>query len=154
MIIDVFLWALVISILAKRFKHVIERKYRDLYLFPVPFAVQILFGDSWILMGLSFAVLVYLAHRNRHIPGFKLIAIGLILNGLEMTLNGGKMPVLSSLAESMGISGDSRHFFTDWSWKLILGDWIPVVLPYGRKFIISIGDVFVYIGTFVFFLRK
>jgi len=35
----------------------------------------------------------------------------------------------------------------------LLGDWIPVVLPWKEAYIISIGDIFVYIGVFLFLLK-
>ena len=64
------------------------------------------------------------------------------------------MPVLRDLAVKMGLKVGERHVITDWNPLLFLGDWIPVWLPYGRKFIISPGDILVYVGVFVFFLSR
>lgn len=75
------------------------------------------------------------------------------MNAFVITLNQGKMPVYEPLARWLELRPSFRHtFFPEFNVKLVLGDWIPVILPWGRKFLISPGDILIYIGTFVFFL--
>ena len=155
MILDVIFWSFIASLLKKNLKRIFMRNYKLLYLFPVPFALQIIPCCKTFLIPISFALLIYILFENRHIPGFKFMGIGALLNGSIMSICGGRMPVLRSLAESMGLKAMSRHVLMDWNPKLVLGDWIPVYLPYlHRKFIISIGDIFVYIGIAIFFLSR
>ncbi|MBO8161659.1 MAG: DUF5317 domain-containing protein [Thermosipho sp. (in: Bacteria)] len=154
MIVYVFAAAFIISIFTKRIKHVIERNYKYFYLFPVPFILQMITPYREIWMPLSFAILIVLLILNKHIPGFKLITIGTVLNSFVMTINGWKMPVLRSMAEKYNLPVGIRHVVVDnFGYKLILGDWIPVFLPWNEVFIISIGDIFVYIGIFFFLLK-
>ncbi len=155
MIIDVLVISMILSVIFKRIKIALSRDIRLIYLMPVPFVLQILPFYRHILIPLSFFLLLYILWKNRQLPGIKLMFIGAVLNGLVMTISGGKMPVLDSVAKLMNIGEDSRHYITNWKdLRVLLGDWIPVFLPYGRKFIISIGDIFIYIGIFIFFLSK
>lgn len=155
MIVYVFAVAFLLSLLTKRIKHVVmERNYKFFYLFPVPFILQMITPYREIWMPLSFAMLITLLILNKHIPGFKLITIGTVLNSFVMMINGWKMPVLKSLAEKFELPIGMRHVIVDhFNLKLLLGDWIPVVLPWKEAYIISIGDIFVYIGVFLFLLK-
>ncbi len=155
MILDVFVIAFIISLITGRIKDVLNRNYKLLILFPVPFVLQIIPGPRFWMMLISFAILIYLLIVNRHIPGFKFLACGMAMNAFIMLINGGRMPVLQSLASSMELHIGSRHLSSSWQyWGMIFGDWIPVILPWGRRFIISIGDILVYIGIFLLFLAK
>ncbi|SHH55923.1 DUF5317 domain-containing protein [Thermosipho atlanticus] len=154
MIVYVFAVALVLSIFTKRIKHVIQRNYKFFYLFPVPFVLQWIPQYREVWMPLSFAILVTLLILNKHIPGFKLMTVGTILNSFVMLINGWKMPVLRALADKYQLPVGMRHVLLDsFSAKLVLGDWIPIILPWKEVFIISVGDIFVYIGVFLFFLK-
>jgi len=154
MILDVFIIALILSLVTKRIRAVINYDYKLLYLFPVPFILQVIPGPKFWLMLVSFALLIFLLLINRKIPGFTFIAAGMTLNAFIMLVNGGKMPVLESLAAAMNLGMDERHVLTDWNyWGMVLGDWIPAPLPWGRRFIISPGDILVYIGIFILFLK-
>ncbi|QTA38356.1 DUF5317 domain-containing protein [Thermosipho ferrireducens] len=153
MIIYVFVAALIVSLITKRIKYVVERTYRYIYLFPIPFILQLLPYFRGVLMPLSFAMLITLLILNKHIPGFKFMAIGTLLNSFVMMIFGWKMPALKSLVEQMGLRVGVRHTVVDkFDIKLLLGDWIPVYLPWNESFIISIGDIFVYVGIFMFML--
>ncbi|WP_126992617.1 DUF5317 family protein [Thermosipho globiformans] len=154
MIVYIFLIAFLISIFTKRIKHVIERNYRYFYLFPIPFILQMIPSYREILMPLSFAFLLVLLILNKHIPGFSLISIGTILNSFVMMINNWRMPVLSCWVEKFNLPVGMRHLVVDnFSWKLFLGDWIPVILPWREYYVISIGDIFVYVGVFYFLLK-
>ncbi|MEH6956390.1 DUF5317 domain-containing protein [Neobacillus drentensis] len=96
---------------------------------------------------------------NRKNPGFILILLGVFLNFLVMVLNGGRMPV-SLDAASILPAGYldvfkeqlyAKHTALTESTKLgILGDIIPITDPYPRTQIISIGDIIMNIGAFLF----
>ncbi|OMF93365.1 DUF5317 domain-containing protein [Paenibacillus sp. FSL R7-0273] len=100
---------------------------------------------------------------NRHNKGFWLILIGVFLNFLVMLVNGGRMPVsyeaasvLDPIYLEMLKSGDavSKHYLLDASTRLaFLGDIIPLSSPYPRTQAISIGDVVMNFGIFLFILN-
>ncbi|WP_250636765.1 MULTISPECIES: DUF5317 family protein [unclassified Thermosipho (in: thermotogales)] len=101
MIVYIFLISFFTSILTKRIKFVVERRYRYFYLFPIPFVLQVIPYYREILMPLSFSMLIVLLLLNKHIPGFSLITIGTVLNSFVMMINGWKMPVLKSLVKNL-----------------------------------------------------
>ncbi|WP_042200322.1 DUF5317 domain-containing protein [Paenibacillus camerounensis] len=100
---------------------------------------------------------------NRHNKGFWLIMIGVFLNFLVMLVNGGRMPVsyeaasvLDPIYLEMLKSGDAvtKHYLLDASTRLaFLGDIIPLSSPYPRTQAISIGDVVMNFGIFLFILH-
>jgi hypothetical protein len=96
---------------------------------------------------------------NRKNPGFIIILIGVFLNFIVMVINGGRMPVSIEAAsvlepgyvEALKQSLYAKHQMLTNSTKLgFLGDIIPLSKPYPRTQIISIGDVIMNIGVFVF----
>lgn len=100
---------------------------------------------------------------NRHNKGFWLIMIGVFLNFLVMLVNGGRMPVsyeaasvLDPIYLEMLKSGDAvtKHYLLDASTRLaFLGDIIPLSSPYPRTQAISIGDVVMNFGIFLFIVN-
>lgn len=157
MILDVFIVSLVLSLLfRKRVFHLHETNIKLVYLFPVPFVLQFLPVENRIvMMTISFSMLFFLLFINRHLEGFKLIALGSILNFVAILLGEGRMPVYGPLAKSMGLSPSVKHVLLDsFDWILLLGDIIPAYTPWGRKFLISVGDVLVYVGLLIFMLTK
>lgn len=100
---------------------------------------------------------------NRHNKGFWLIMIGVFLNFLVMLVNGGRMPVsyeaasvLDPIYLEMLKSGDAvtKHYLLDASTRLaFLGDIIPLSSPYPRTQAISIGDVVMNFGIFLFIIN-
>ncbi|ABR30860.1 hypothetical protein SU69_05115 [Thermosipho melanesiensis] len=154
MILYIFLIAFFMSLITKRIIKVIGRSYKYFYLFPVPFILQVIPYYREILMPFSFSFLIILLLLNKHVPGFSLITIGTVLNSFAMMLYNWRMPVLKSLAEKFALPVGMRHVLVDkFNWSLFFGDWIPVVLPWKEYYIISIGDIFVYIGVFCFLLK-
>jgi hypothetical protein len=96
---------------------------------------------------------------NRKNPGFIIILIGVFLNFFVMAINGGRMPVSIDAAsvlepgyvEALKQSLYAKHQMLTSSTNLgFLGDIIPLSDPYPRTQIISIGDVIMNIGIFVF----
>ncbi|MDQ0049068.1 ABC-type enterobactin transport system permease subunit [Paenibacillus polymyxa] len=141
------------------------------WMFPVLLLVQLIvfyFQEKWtelaaingyLFMGVYVVGLIFL-WLNRHHKGFKLIIIGVLLNFIVMAVNGGRMPVSLSASEvlspyytDMLKSGSviSKHYMMDASTRLsLLGDIIPLSKPYPRTQVISIGDVVMNFGMFLF----
>ncbi|HZG57122.1 DUF5317 domain-containing protein [Paenibacillus sp.] len=109
------------------------------------------------VIGLLFVAL------NRRQPGFKTIFVGVFLNFLVMALNGGTMPVSLEAASMIGLEYADMLRTNDVVFKHaalmehtklpFLGDIIPVVAPYPREMVISIGDIVMNVGIFVFLQR-
>ena len=117
------------------------------------------------LFAIAFALLLVGLWRNREQPGLSLAFVGVLLNAIAMTVNGGYMPVWYTSAVAAGLGPEIPHsaFHTILGSQgsaalpsdfLIragpLGDIIPVGLPFYRD-VASIGDVFLVIGL-AFFL--
>lgn len=141
------------------------------WMFPVLLLVQLIifyFQEKWtglatingyLFMGVYVVGLIFL-WLNRHHKGFKLIIIGVLMNFIVMAVNGGRMPVSLSASEVLGPyytdmlkSGSviSKHYMMDASTRLsLLGDIIPLSKPYPRTQVISIGDVVMNFGMFLF----
>jgi|GEM_PF-1654302 len=98
---------------------------------------------------LEFGPIMALTILNRHIPGAKLMFLGLLLNVLPMLLNGGEMPVSVSgvklisggVNSSELLNGDLRHIAINAHTKLpLLADIIPINTRYMLRGVYSIGD--------------
>lgn len=106
------------------------------------------------------AVLLVFIYANRHIPGAKIVLVGMILNFIAISANGGMMPAKPSAViaawdhdflvkmrnevhTQSSIGGDNYNV-------KILCDFIPAVRPY---FLIpgvySIGDMFISLGIVI-----
>jgi hypothetical protein len=105
------------------------------------------------IVGLSFLWL------NRHNQGFMIIFIGVLLNFIVMALNGGRMPVSIEAGRFLGpeyiealkAGTYGKHIAINNSTLLpFLGDIIPLSAPYPREQVISIGDVVMNVGAFIF----
>jgi Family of unknown function (DUF5317) len=106
----------------------------------------IVFGTSYVLV-LAFAV------KNRRITGVPVVVIGLLLNGLVVTANGG-MPVSRSALVTSGQGdvlqllerdeGAKHHLETPSDMLTPLGDVIAIPPPVRQ--VASVGDFFVYAG--------
>jgi hypothetical protein len=110
---------------------------------------MVVFGTSYVLV-LAFAI------RNRRIAGVPLVIVGLLLNGLVVTANGGMPVSRSALVESgqadvlhllLEDEGAKHHLLVPGEDVLApLGDVIAVPPPIAQ--VVSVGDVFVYAGVF------
>lgn len=115
-------------------------------------------ASNYIYMVIYILGLLFL-FLNRNNPGFILILIGVFLNFLVMVINGGRMPVSLTAAsvldpgyiEALKHSLYAKHTALNHSTHLgFLGDIIPITKPYPRTQIISIGDIVMNIGIFIF----
>ncbi|MCG0239867.1 MAG: DUF5317 domain-containing protein [Firmicutes bacterium] len=118
------------------------------FLFPGTVAARALMLGSYGLLG-------YALMANRRYPGVWLILLGVILNGVAIAANGGRMPVDVEAARSVGLEvasleagADPKHVALTPETRLpFLGDVIPVSPPVGR--VISIGDIAILVGLFL-----
>ncbi|WP_025692388.1 DUF5317 domain-containing protein [Paenibacillus zanthoxyli] len=103
---------------------------------------------------------LYILWLNRSTPGFLFIFAGVFLNFLVMAVNGGKMPVSLEAAKVLDPyyvhllqSGAvvTKHFLMDSATRLpFLGDIIPLSKPYPRTQVISVGDIVMNVGIFLY----
>ena len=153
----------------------LDLKYEWLVLIafiPQFIAFQIPFTRSnlplfWIKVFLvsSQALLLLFAWLNRKAPGFWLLGIGLLLNFIVITLNGGMMPISPvivekyladapsgtwTIGERLGASKDiilpiaeTRLWWL--SDRFTLPDWMNYPVAY------SLGDIFIWLGAFFLF---
>jgi hypothetical protein len=140
------------------------------WIFPVLLAIEIfvfVFQNKIKIFGLASGY-IYIAvyvlgllflFLNRRNPGFPLIFLGVLLNFLPIVLNGGRMPVSPKAASVLDPSYFdtlknelyAKHTVLTSSSKLgFLGDIIPLTKPYPKTQIISIGDIVMNIGAFLF----
>ncbi|MCD9026568.1 DUF5317 domain-containing protein [Cohnella silvisoli] len=104
---------------------------------------------------------LYVLWLNRKEKGFWWIFAGVALNFLVMLVNGGKMPVsIEATASVLGPAytqmltdgtAVSKHIaLSDSTILPFLGDIIPLTSPYPRSQVISIGDVVMNVGIFIY----
>lgn len=103
---------------------------------------------------------LYVLWLNRNEPGFWYIFIGVALNFLVMVLNGGRMPVSLEAATVLdpvyiqmlkdGVTVTKHVMLDDSTHLAFLGDIIPISPPYPRTQVISIGDIVMNIGIFIY----
>ncbi|WP_416828858.1 DUF5317 domain-containing protein [Ectobacillus polymachus] len=121
--------------------------------------------STLMLVSNTFYMLVYVLgltflYLNRHYKGFYLILLGVFLNFLVMIINGGRMPVSLDAASVLDpMYGDAlknggvyaKHQALTASTHLgFLGDIIPITHPYPKTQVVSIGDIIMNIGIFIF----
>lgn len=171
MVYDGILLSLVVGFIRKgNLKGLAQLKLKWGWIFPLLLIVQIFTfvyqndikmlgkASESIYMAVYIIGLLFL-FLNRNHKGFMIIFIGVFLNFLVMVLNGGRMPVSEEASAVLdplyiqalkdGLYG--KHILLTESTKLgFLGDIIPLAPPYPRTQVISIGDVVMNIGAFVF----
>lgn len=110
-----------------------------------------------VLLVASYAALFVFAVANAALAGMAVVAVGIGLNGLVITINGG-MPVKAEAIVAAGIANDvteakrlefrgKRHLATDEDRLVVLGDVIPV--PVGGGSVLSYGDLVLALGAAV-----
>jgi len=103
---------------------------------------------------------LYVLWLNRHERGFWFIFAGVVLNTVVMLANGGRMPVSEEAASVLDpiylkmLKEDPviyKHVLMTSATHLpFLGDIIPLSPPYPRRQAISIGDVIMNFGMFIY----
>jgi hypothetical protein len=114
--------------------------------------VPALHAAGWILATMLIALFTA---ANRRLPGLHLLLIGITLNAIVITANGGKMPVSLWGADRAGVpSADIRasDYHTPSGADTVLRpatDVIPLAFP-SVPAVLSIGDVFIASGLGLF----
>lgn len=125
---------------------------------PLPFLPSI--GGMLYLLSLVVA-LIFLVH-NQHLPGFRLMIIGFILNFIVIAANGGQMPGDPVQLARAGLLEGSLEDLANGLWspfKLMdantslphLADVIFVPLPFRDPVVSSLGDFSIGLGEILFF---
>ncbi|MCT4542033.1 MAG: DUF5317 domain-containing protein [Vallitalea sp.] len=97
---------------------------------------------------LSYIILLIPLIINYKLLSMKLLCIGTILNLIPIALNNGQMPVF--VPKGLQCSLDLGHTFGNTMTKAyLLTDIIPIMRPYPLPKIISIGDIFLFMGIFL-----
>jgi hypothetical protein len=118
-------------------------------------------ASDYFFLGV-YVIGLYFLWVNRQQPGFYYILIGVFLNFLVMAINGGRMPVSLEAASVLDPSYSevlqsgiyAKHQLLNSATHLgFLGDIIPLSNPYPWHKIISIGDVIMNIGGFIFVVQ-
>lgn len=113
---------------------------------------------------LLYGIYLYALFLNRKSSGFKLIFAGSGLNYIPMVLNGGRMPVYygalerGKLFDQLDLLLADRMLTHRLSYTnrgiFFLGDIIPLGRPYPMPKVISIGDIILAIGIFIFIVKS
>ncbi|TJY43575.1 hypothetical protein E5161_06795 [Cohnella pontilimi] len=175
MVYDGIVIGLIIGLIRAGWRHgfaaLSQIRIRGGWIFPALLLVQ--FGvfyltdkNEWIAdySGYMFLVVyaagLYVLWLNREEKGFWWIFAGVALNFIVMAANGGKMPVSLEAASVLDpVYGQmlrdgsvvSKHaLLTDSTIVPFLGDIIPLTSPYPRSQVISIGDVIMNVGIFIY----
>ncbi len=153
------------------FRGLADIRFKKGWLFPAAFMLQVVAGilfvrsvaafEGFTLFScvLSYALLAVGFWMNRHITGMLIAGAGMMLNAVVMTVNGGRMPVDTSLLEKHGMQGamgvleagaDARHIPLDGSTRLdMLADrFHPPSILSVMNGVISIGDMVIAAGLF------
>jgi hypothetical protein len=174
MFYDGILIAIITGLFRKgNFNGFAELRLRGGWIFPILLILQILIfifqskldwvasASDYFFLGV-YVIGLYFLWINRKQPGFYYILIGVFLNFLVMAINGGRMPVSleaasvldPSYAEVLQSGIYAKHQLLNSATHLgFLGDIIPLSKPYPRNQVISIGDVIMNIGGFIFVLQ-
>jgi hypothetical protein len=110
----------------------------------------------WLWLA-TFPMLIGIAYWNRSHPGMLVIAAGLLLNLLVVSVNGG-MPVMATAAAAAGLqgqlslpSGDFIHAVGTTATRIPwLADAVPLPGPIWARFVPSVGDLLLYAGVIAF----
>jgi Family of unknown function (DUF5317) len=110
-----------------------------------------------VVLAASYVALIVFAAVNVRLPGIPVMLVGLVLNAIVITTNGG-MPVSASalrasdqadvLADLQRSGADKHHLETGGDVVTFLGDVIAIPSPIAQ--VVSIGDVLVYLGLIWF----
>lgn len=134
-----------------------------LIFFPAERAGGLLSARSMLLTA-SHILLFVVVWQNRHLSGVKLIGLGLALNFLVMVVNGGFMPITPDALVQIGYDGNASQLETGYIvgrtknmvtesgeanlW--FLSDIMVIPRPFPMPTALSVGDVLIVLGLFLF----
>jgi hypothetical protein len=134
-----------------------------LIFFPADRAGGLLSARS-LLLTASLMLLLVVVWQNRHLRGVKLIGLGLLLNFLVMAVNGGFMPIAPDTLAQIGYDGNASQLETGYivgrtknvvvepgeASLWFLSDIMVVPRPFPLPTALSVGDLLIVVGVFVF----
>ena len=121
------------------------------------FSILLRYSSFFIIF--SYFLLIFASIRNIKLPGFRCVTLGVLLNSFVILVNGGKMPVLinQQIAQNMGtaaLPGQEQNLvhtlMGNETLFAFLGDVIPLPGPFPDNSILSVGDIMIFIGLFIF----
>jgi heme/copper-type cytochrome/quinol oxidase subunit 1 len=152
--------------LGGRLQRLARLRWRGLWLFYVALAVRIVAfpfaflpwrtpeGTAKVLYLASYAILVVAVALNFRIPGVAVVATGMALNVLAISVNEGHMPALPSALRGAGLHftrSRNSEVFAHPRLPWLIDRWaVPSWIPWGSIF--SVGDVIVAVGAVCFAL--
>lgn len=146
----------------------IEKWYLFVAAFLIEFLVETLSEKGFALVRdnifyislFTYALLFTGLYFNRKSKAFKIIALGILLNFIVITANGGRMPVaMDVLMRPENINGYqimksdtmiTHVILTEKTNFPLLADIIPMTKPYPWPNLFSIGDLFMALGVFLY----
>lgn len=168
MLVETLILALGISLVSGgKLSRLGDLVLREFWLVPLALLVQsgvywtvvrgIGVGPSWlrpVLDTVSYFLLLIFTLRNRSLPGIRWLTLGILLNTLVISLNGGVMPVdMSFLPEAnrkVLLEGQGTHgLMTAATQVRFLADRFYLAMPGVQKQVFSVGDIFIDIGSFL-----
>ena len=167
MLLETLILAIVISMLSGgKLSRLGSLHLREFWLVPLALIIQsgiywtavrgIGIGPSWLSPALdtgSYFLLLIFSFRNRSLPGMRWITLGIFLNTLVISLNGGVMPVdptfLPEAIRKVLLAGQGTHGLMTATTRLsFLADRFYLVIPGFEKQLFSPGDCIIDIGCF------
>lgn len=134
-----------------------------LIFFPADTAGGLISARS-LLLTISHILLFVVVWQNRDLGGVKLIGLGLLLNFLVMVVNGGFMPITPDALVRIGYDGNVAQMETGYivgrtknvvaepgdAGLWFLSDIMVIPRPFPIPAALSIGDVLIVLGVFLF----
>ncbi len=168
MLIETLIFALIISLLrGGKLSQLGELPLREFWLVPLALLIQsgvywvavrgIGLGPSWfspVLDTVSYFLLLFFTLRNRSLLGMRWITLGIFLNTIVISLNGGLMPVdpsfLPETIRATLLAGQGTHgLMTATTHLSFLADLFYLDIPVLQKQVFSVGDIVIDIGCFL-----
>lgn len=106
-----------------------------------------------VLQVAAYFLLLYLVYINLDRPGLGFFGLGSLLNLVVIAANGGKMPVSAEAMARAGVKDIplGTHMYLDAGTRLpFLADVIPVSWHKPNPVVISVGDILITVGIFIF----
>lgn len=173
MLLDVLIISLVIAFLrGGKLGNLAKINFNNIALIIIPFIIQYVlvvggergvdFFARWgaYLHIISYSILLTGIWYNRHIEGIGIFGAGIMLNFLVILANKGQMPVSLLALERVGMQ-DMLPLLERQSYVIhsimspesklkFLADVIPLPPPYPKPRVLSIGDLIMAVGAFLF----
>ena len=119
-------------------------------------------GENWVIPvihSISYGFLLAFTSFNRSYSGMRLISLGIVLNALVISLNGGLMPVdpafIPEASRQLLKAGTGTHgILTEGTRLKFLADIFYVDILVLGKQLFSLGDLFIDLGIVLFAVKQ